>query len=36
MIAKKDPAKVRLTNGILLSLGEEKNVNFNLAGLNVP
>lgn len=29
MVAKKDPAKVRLTNGILLSLGEDNNVNFN-------
>ena len=35
MIAKKDPIKVRLTNGILLSLGEGRNVQFSFEGLNI-
>jgi len=34
-MTKKDPIKVRLTNGILLSLGEGTNVQFGTEGLNV-
>lgn len=30
-----DPAKVRLSNGILLSLGEEQNVHFDFSEMSL-
>jgi hypothetical protein len=35
MMVKKEPPKVRLTNDILLSLGEGHNVQISLEGLNI-